>query len=428
MKHFIRLLCVFASVQASAAVESLCTQIKDLKHCHGGEWKIAQSALDQGKMILRYRMNGSEEEVNLFVTSDTQDLKAMVADGVQTKSETADSFAGLEWKILQIARGNEVHATLFKSTFRGTTYYGYSASKTNGRANKNAIHFLSGLNSEDSRSLTGPEFKGKKYYFGFGAAMSFDPAMMQNEVKYDVLHTHDIFTKEIGGSYSGVKYTDYNTATSTNIKAAWADLKSKITPADMYVQYSSGHGSQSGLAVGFSWDVIRDQVLAFNAKETIVFTMACYSGNLVNSFNKKKTEWENFQSQGKTLFVMGSSKASETSSTGPGTDPEEAGPNGSAGSAFGHALWKALIGYADGEKSGVKDGYLNLEEIRDFTVKKTVSVGGHTPQHTGAYDAKLIMNRVPPKPFLESIGVTSEELSDQEVAERIRQLDSELRI
>ncbi len=41
------------------------------------------------------------------------------------------------------------------------------------------------------RSLTGDDYTGRKYYFGWGAAANGDPSMMHNEVKYDVLHTHD---------------------------------------------------------------------------------------------------------------------------------------------------------------------------------------------------------------------------------------------
>jgi len=33
----------------------------------------------------------------------------------------------------------------------------------------------------------------------------------------------------------------------------------------------------------------------------------------------------------------------------------------------------------------------SLEEIRDFSVKKTLEVGEHTPVYTGSYDEKLII-------------------------------------
>jgi hypothetical protein len=87
----------------------------------------------------------------------------------------------------------------------------------------------------------------------------------------------------------------------------------------------------------------------------------------------------------------------------PITGPDEPnGPEGSAGSAYGHSLWKALIGYSDGYNDGVKDGFISIDEILNFTIWKTQQVGGHTPVYTGSYNPALIMNRVPPKSWLET--------------------------
>jgi hypothetical protein len=252
-------------------------------------------------------------------------------------------------------------------------------------------------------SLTDSTYTGSKYYFGFGAVMQWDPYMMHNEVKYDVLHTHNIFTRKIGGSYKG--HTEIGTyVNSSHVRKQWRKLQSQMKPDDMYVQYSSSHGFQNGLAVGVNYDEIRDQVLSMPAKEKIIFTMACHSGGLVNAFNQKRADWENLQNQGKNLLVFASSQVWETSATGPGTDPQEpAGVTGSAGSAFGHALWKALIGQADGYTSGIKDGFLNLDEILKFTIAKTKQIGGHTPVYTGSFDKNLIMNKVPTKEAVEKL-------------------------
>jgi hypothetical protein len=252
------------------------------------------------------------------------------------------------------------------------------------------------------RSLTDGDYTGKKYYFGWGAANRGDPSDMHNEVKYDVLHTHDIFTKEVGGNYIGTKeigpQVDENIITQH-----WDEIGGVMGADDMYVQYSSGHGYEEGLGVGVSYDQIRDNALAYPAKEIVIFTMACHSGGLVDSFNDKKSQWQDWQSRGRTLFVMGSSETWENSSTGPGTDEDEPdGPYGSAGSAFGHSLWKALIGDGDGYGNGVQDGYLTLSEIKDFTINLTEDIGGHTPVVTGAFNGNLIMNRVPSQEFIDA--------------------------
>jgi hypothetical protein len=241
------------------------------------------------------------------------------------------------------------------------------------------------------QSLTGRNFKGQKYYFGWGSAGEGDPESMQNETKYDVLHTHEIFTKQLGGAYNGTKLVDG--LSNESIMSSFGQVKSKMTADDMYVQYSSGHGFEQGLQFGGNYSEIAQRVLALPAKEIIVFTMACHSGGLVDSFNSMQSQWANFAAQGRTLYVMSSSTLEQTSSTGP--DAEVAGPEGSAGSAFGHSLWKALAGEADGAFDGVKDGYIDLGEIEVFVKAKTREIGGHDPVTTGAYNAGLIMNRVP---------------------------------
>ena len=261
----------------------------------------------------------------------------------------------------------------------------------------------SGNGQNDLQSITDTDWAGKKYYFGWGAAFGGDPTGMHNEVKYDVLHTHDIFTQNIGGSYLGTKQIG-STVNGTNIRNEWTRVSQQIKPEDMYIQYSSGHGSQSGLAVGVSYNEMRDRALAMNAQETVIFTMACYSGNLVDSFERVRDQWSNFQARGKTLLVFASSQSGQTSSTGPGTDPDEPqGPNGSAGSAFGHAVWKGIVGYADGTVDGVKDKKTTLEELIKYTVAKTKAIGGHTPKYTGVYDPKLVMTLTPTRAQLEQL-------------------------
>lgn len=241
------------------------------------------------------------------------------------------------------------------------------------------------------KSLTGKTFTGKKYYLGWGHASQEDQQFMHNETKYDVLHTHEIFTNGLGGRYDGAKLV--GEGNNQAILSAFSQIKSKLTPNDMYVQYSSGHGFEGGLQFGGSWREIASRILSLPAKEIIIFTMSCHSGGLIDEINRNQAAWRNFRSQGRTLFVMTSSTLEQTSSTGPGF--VNGGPAGSAGSAFGHALWKSLWGDADGAFDGVKDGFIELAEIETFVKMKTRQLGGHTPVTTGAYSKGLIMNRVP---------------------------------
>jgi hypothetical protein len=241
-----------------------------------------------------------------------------------------------------------------------------------------------------TRSLTGPDFKGQKYYFGWGMNDNGNPEM-DNEVQFDVTHTHDIFTKAVGGDYVGSTLIGQDQVNGEAITSQWKALTAKMSSSDMYLQYSSGHGYPGGLEAGVDYNAIIDAALAMPAKEIVIFTMACFSGGLVDAFNDQKDRWADFQKQGRTLFVMASSTADEESSTGPGTDPDEPnGDDGSAGSAFGHALWKALIGYADKtENGGNGDGFISLDEITKYVVSDSQAEGNQTPVFTGAYDPTL---------------------------------------
>ena len=246
-----------------------------------------------------------------------------------------------------------------------------------------------------TKSITGPDYQGHKYYFGWGVNGN-GVGEMDNEVKYDVLHTSNIFSKAQGGSYISKTLIGEDEVNARSIKQGWRTLTDEMQANDMYLQYSSGHGYEGGLAAGVDYGNIIDATLAMPAQEKVIFTMACYSGGLVDAFNDAKDRWSDYKNQNKTLFVMASSKAYEESSTGPGTDVDEPnGPDGSAGSAYGHAVWKALIGYADGAVDGQKDGKMTLDEVIKYVVQDTEQEGGHTPVYTGTYDPKLVISLTP---------------------------------
>lgn len=277
------------------------------------------------------------------------------------------------------------------------------------------------LNDASLQSLTS-DASVKKYYLGWGIAAQGDPSMMHNEVRYDVKHTHDIFTKGVGGGYKATAMVDRQFSGS-QVKEEMDRVKGQLTANDMYVQYSSGHGMPTGLGIGLSYKTIVDNALAMPAKEVVIFMMACHSGGMVDQFNQRKGEWGEWRAKGRSLFVMASSTVQQTSSTGPGTDSGEQGPQGSAGSAYGHALWKTLSGEADGYLDGVKDGFISLGEIAAYATYKTKRVGGHTPQVTGAYDPATIMNKVPSATSQYAAG-GSQDLSEGEVRAKVAQLDA----
>ncbi len=395
-------------------------------------WAFAQDArsdqtllvaLTKGSDTLNFRV----KPAGSFDLKSQLDAKAVVTSDMKGEPHGMFKWDILEYRYQAAGSASAVYVKAFTMEYRGNRYYGWAKSDSAPAASATAKEFLLALRVQpvgpDSRSITGVGYVGKKYYIGFGDALS---GMMGNEVKYDINHTHDIFTKDLGGNYLGTKIIGSN---ASALRQKWQDLKKVITRDDMYVQYSSGHGSHTGLQFGVSYDEVRDNALSMPASEVVVFMMACYSGNLVSSFDKKKADWQDWQAQGRTLMVLASSKPSEESSTGPGTDPEEPnGPNGSAGSAFGHALWKALIGHSDGYVDGMKDGFVALGEIRDYSIWKTNDMAGHTPQSTGSFQPSLVMNRVPTTAELARFENGTEGLSDDQIMDRIQELDAELHI
>ncbi len=416
------------AVIALLGVNAFGTVIGGFEYDVPDSMRLSQQAKSDGTFIVGFTSGpaGAEGYVNLYVRElgDRFNAEDVFFNGVSLLSTPVQRTIGnFDWWIADTRRvfkqpglnetADVIHSTDFFVEEGGWLIFGNSRHSDRMVAQENAHRLLSTLRPK-ARSLTGPEYLGKKYYLGWGAAMTGDPSMMHNEVKFDVNHTHDIFTKDIGGNYLGTTLIGPAAVTRAAILNKWSTIKSAMTDKDMYVQYSSGHGSSSGLAVGVSYNEIRDHSLSLPAQEIIVFIMACNSGGLVDSFKAKQSIWGDWGSKGRTLMVFASSKKSENSSTGPGTDPDEPnGPNGSAGSAFGFALWKSLIGYADGFIDGVKDGYLSLGEIEKYTIQRTFDEGGHTPVSTGVYSTGLIMNKVPPKRWVEENDV---KLSWQELS------------
>ena len=387
-------------------------------------WQLHQEAKDRATQLLGF-VNG-DNYLQMYVRPLSLSDEGSLVEISSAKVVKQYDFpipTDLKWNIKETIK-DTVSANIAVSRSKNFDYVIVARGSTAEMTSQILSEALSGiaLLTKSTRSLTGPDYSGKKYYVGFGDYLS---GSMGNEVKYDIAHTHDIFTKEIGGNYLGAKIHG-SEIEEVDLTKKWIELKKLMTEKDMFVQYSSGHGSTTGLMFGPTYNEIRDNALSYPSKEIIIFTMSCYSGNLVESFNKKKLEWQDWQSKGRTLMVMSSSRASETSSTGPGTDSEEPeGPNGSAGSAFGHALWKSLIGHADGAVDGIKDHLISLAELRDHTIKITEEVGGHTPTITGAYNGNLLMVKVPSQAFVDSLSGGTEKLSNDQILEKIRALDAQ---
>lgn len=443
MKRLIVLYGIIFSFGAAMAAGSDSVQLQAISIAVPNGWTVAQESRSSDTLFATF--NNGDQIVQVYAKQAVNlDMSSLFANGSQvTAAATVETHGPFQWTVMQTSKSTSNPARkratyqmfAFKAEYKGFSYFGYARSTSASDSQTAATAFLNGITVQlvrQGRSLTDSNYTGKKYYLGFGDATG-SPDEMVNEVHYDVKHTDDIFTKAIGGNYTPTTLFDDN-ANQTNITNAWSTISGQMTSNDMYVQYSSGHGYPGGLAVGVTHSQIADALLGMPAQEIIVFTMACYSGGLVDEMNSRKSTWQDWQSKGRTLFVMTSSTSDQESDTGPGTDPDEPnGPDGSAGSAFGFELWKALIGYADGYEDGVKDGFISLEEIRDYVVAKTIELstqegGTMNPPVTGVYKGNLIMNQVPPKAMLAELEKRTAGLSDAEILRQIQELDRVLSV
>ncbi len=434
---------VFGTPLANLMEAKGSVNIEGLSLAKLADWTLLQEANEASTLLFEFTKG--EDAVNFYVKKDSHlNMRSIFVNGSTVlKSENPVTANGLTWTSLSTVRhvpfsrfapGQTNYVFAFMTQVGGVSYYGYSKSHDQITAERNGRKFLKHLSAKASgtiseRSLTGAGFTGKKYYLGWGTTNgSSSNDEMENEVKYDVQHTNDVFTKDAGGNYLGTELIG-DSVTPDQIQSAWQTIGGQMTANDMYLQYSSGHGDDDELLVGVTYDQIRDNALAYPAKEIIIFTMACDSGGLVNAFNDSKSVWQNWGTSGRTLMVMSSSEQDEESSTGPGTDPDQPnGPDGSAGSAFGHALWKALIGYADGYVDGVKDGFISLGEIQKYTSDDCANNYGQHPQTTGVYDTNLQMAKVPSKELVEQIERSTPGITPAQLSRRLQVLQDASRV
>ena len=249
----------------------------------------------------------------------------------------------------------------------------------------------------------------KKIFFGFREVLS--NSEMNNETRADNEHVVTIAKDANGGGYITNPafekgYLETREGGGQRIGAEYNRILSSIGPGDMYLQMSAGHGYEGGvnggLAVGATHQDIADQAFAMldrGASEVVIFMMACFSGGLVEAFQQDPRLRK--YGKDKTIFVMASSRSGETSSTlSAAGDGKLGGQAGTAGSAFGNALWRAMRGDADqAQNGGNDDGIVTLGEIAAFATALTKDQGNHTPTVLqGHYDATLPIVCIPDHP------------------------------
>lgn len=257
--------------------------------------------------------------------------------------------------------------------------------------------------------------QGDLYFFGFAKAAIDDPTVQQqravdanlrvssalalwNRFKLDVL-------SEIVTNAPAQLIVDKNVVT-----ARLNSYAGSLKPSDTLVIYSHSHGldnrlapdgstREGGLLVGveqgigkMTWSEYAEHLLSLPAKNVIVFTMACYSGNLIEVLNTTafKARWENRRKEGRSFVVITAQNSDLLS--GP------ANINGTMINALPYAVEQAFAGRADGHRDefvqGALDGRLTLGELVYYTLhtSRTAGVGNtNDSKMTGSFDPSYVL-------------------------------------
>jgi hypothetical protein len=173
----------------------------------------------------------------------------------------------------------------------------------------------------------------------------------------------------------------------------------ELNHQDTFILYSHTHGVKNNFKDGEEWGGIildingvtlphqgvtiwsdySDELLDIPAKNVIVLVMACYSGGLIDYLKTIEAKWKNRAETGRNFLVITSQNNSSTS------DPVPI--NGELYNPFSAAVETALLGKADGFKTGLTDGQVTYEEFVGYIMETTHQLSSRAfPQTLGSYD------------------------------------------
>ena len=146
---------------------------------------------------------------------------------------------------------------------------------------------------------------------------------------------------------------------------------------------STGKATLEGIA---DWSEYGEALLSISAKNVIVFTMACFSGGLIDYLNNNKNLWQDRKNQERNFLVI-SAQNSELES-------KPVSINGQIINPFTYSVEKALNGEADGYLDSKPDGKTTYNEVINFIIDTTRKVGTQgnnaDPQFTGSYNPNQV--------------------------------------
>ena len=220
---------------------------------------------------------------------------------------------------------------------------------------------------------------------------------------------------------------------SLPFKERLAQITRIAGPQDTVVIYTHSHGLRSqspgeeyigGLALDqpspssprgvLPWNEYADLILSIPAKNVVVLTMSCFSGELINSLNEpaRKAQWENRRrKENRNLVILTSQN--DSLRCGPIVKQSE------IINPFALAFYEMLGGAAD--EHGDSDGKLSVGEMIDYILHATANIdsdfaqfkNNSKPQKAGSFDRNDIL----------SYGTPSSKTTASSIQERLSTVD-----
>lgn len=254
-------------------------------------------------------------------------------------------------------------------------------------------------------------------FFAFSKAKPTDPQgqqqtatdstnLVKNSLKTWNLFNVDVLNENILTSTSAPSLV---LVTKSTIKEKFEAYAATLTANDTFVVYTHTHGIQNtpnvnqpravpaegGLLISnvdlterMAWSEYAELLLALPAKNVIVFTMACFSGGLIDYLNSGgvKERWQNRKNEGRNFIVISAQNSILTAV------PSRI--NGELMNALPFAISQAFLGKADGYNE-IPDGHISLGELEQYVLYTSRNAGKPTntndSQLTGSYNPKAIL-------------------------------------
>jgi hypothetical protein len=262
----------------------------------------------------------------------------------------------------------------------------------------------------------GDSGEGRRFFFGFSRTMPDEPMPMQQR-GYDAVQQVSTRLEPAGFEVHLLQSPMSNTndpeqpVTRKTILKQLDTLCETLGSNDTLIIYSHTHGLKNrngragGLLLGrahpaergiLSWRDYADELLRLPAKNVVVLTMACHSGELTD-WVKTDPQAQNLlrerKASGRNIVVLTSQVAGALS------NPRRI--EGRIINPFTYAVMKAFDGAADGHLSASPDGEITFGELTQFVLDETAkhtrpadSKNDPEPQVAGAFDPDVVVLRL----------------------------------